>query len=171
MLCNTRLRSVHNVLLPLRGVRRPLPGQLRRLARPKSSSSPSYTQARQSLLLSPKTARTKFQSLPQQRLGVTRRNKSSLADQMASKSSSGYISSRVDKNPWLEALGISLRKTRTIPIPRWISPRQHTITFSEVLGHSSFLLVAISYAVDDFLLLRCIAVAGSTAMLFFTYFQ
>jgi hypothetical protein len=68
-------------------------------------------------------------------------------------------------------LGVFLRKTRRIPIPRWISPRLHTITFSEVLGHSSFVLVAISYAVDDFLLLRCIAVAGSTAMLFFTYYQ
>jgi hypothetical protein len=74
-------------------------------------------------------------------------------------------------NPSLEALGHFLRKPRTIPIPRWITPRHYTITFSEVLGHSSFLLVAISYAVDDFLLLRCIAVAGSTAMLFFTYYQ
>jgi hypothetical protein len=32
-------------------------------------------------------------------------------------------------------------------------------------------LVAASYAVDDFLHLRIIAVAGSTAMLFFTYFH
>jgi CRP-like cAMP-binding protein len=63
------------------------------------------------------------------------------------------------------------RKPRTIPIPRWISPRHHTMTVSEIFGHSSFLLVAISYAVDDFLMPRIIAVAGSTAMLVFTYFH
>lgn len=72
---------------------------------------------------------------------------------------------------WFQALDSFLRKSRTIPIPRWITPRHYTITASEVMGHSSFLLVAMSYAVDDFLMLRCIAVAGSTAMLFFTYFQ
>lgn len=75
------------------------------------------------------------------------------------------------QNSYWEALEAWLRKTRTIPVPRWITPRHYTITISEVLGHSSFLLVAISYAVDDFLMLRCIAVVGSTAMLFFTYFQ
>ena len=103
---------------------------------------------------------------------VGKRHKATLADQMAAKSSSGFVSAaRANKHPWMEALETFLRKTRTIPIPRWITPRHYTITFSEVLGHSSFLLVAISYAVDDFLLLRCIAVAGSTAMLFFTYYQ
>lgn len=64
-----------------------------------------------------------------------------------------------------------LRRPRTLPIPRWISPRHYTITLSECLGHSSFLLVFISYAVDDFMMLRYIAVAGSTAMLFFTYYH
>ena len=52
-----------------------------------------------------------------------------------------------------------------------MTPRHHTITFSEVLGHASFLLVAISYAVDDFLWLRILAVAGSSSMLFFAYFH
>jgi CRP-like cAMP-binding protein len=70
-----------------------------------------------------------------------------------------------------QALDQILRKPRTIPIPRWISPRHHTITLSEICGHSSFLLVAMSYAVDDFLTLRMVAVAGSTVMLFFTYWH
>lgn len=57
------------------------------------------------------------------------------------------------------------------PIPRWIAPKIYTITFSELLGHSSFILVAASYATDDFITLRSIAVVGSTAMLAFTYFH
>jgi hypothetical protein len=64
-----------------------------------------------------------------------------------------------------------LLKPRTLPIPRWISPRHYTATVSEVFGHSSFILVAISYAVDDFLHLRIIAVSGSAAMLLFSYFH
>jgi CRP-like cAMP-binding protein len=46
-----------------------------------------------------------------------------------------------------------------------------TFTYSELFGHASFLLVAISYAVDDFVQLRLIAIAGSSAMLVFTYFH
>lgn len=64
-----------------------------------------------------------------------------------------------------------LLQPRIIPIPRWISPRSYSFTLSECFGHASFILVAISYATDDFLLLRIIAVAGSTSMLFFTYFH
>jgi hypothetical protein len=64
-----------------------------------------------------------------------------------------------------------LLKPRTVSIPRWISPSHYTVTASEILGHSSFILVAISYAVDDFLHLRIIAVSGSAAMLFFSYFH
>ncbi|CAB9520419.1 cNMP [Seminavis robusta] len=60
---------------------------------------------------------------------------------------------------------------RTVPVPRWVSPRHYSITLSECFGHASFILVAISYSVDDFLMLRIIAVAGSTSMLFFTYFH
>jgi len=100
------------------------------------------------------------------------RSKATLANDMAAKSSAGYMSpGPTPQNAWIQYLEASLRKTRTIPIPRWITPRHYTITISECFGHSSFLLVAISYAVDDFLMLRCIAVAGSTAMLFFTYFH
>jgi CRP-like cAMP-binding protein len=64
-----------------------------------------------------------------------------------------------------------LSKPRTIPIPRWITPQNSQITLSEVFGHASFLVVATSYAVDDFLMLRIIAVIGSTSMLVFTYFH
>jgi CRP-like cAMP-binding protein len=70
-----------------------------------------------------------------------------------------------------EVLSAILGQPRTIPVPRWVSPKHHAITLSECFGHASFILVAISYAVDDFLLLRIIAVAGSTSMLFFTYFH
>jgi hypothetical protein len=64
-----------------------------------------------------------------------------------------------------------LLKPRTLPFPRWVTPRHFSMTLSECIGHSSFILVGISYAVDDFLMLRVIAVAGSTCMLFFTYFH
>ena len=64
-----------------------------------------------------------------------------------------------------------MRKPRTLPVPRWITPRHYQFTISEFFGHGSFVLVAASYAVDDFLLLRMIAVAGSTSMLFFAYFH
>lgn len=103
---------------------------------------------------------------------LQRRKKASLASDMAAKGAAGYTSPRtVHSFSFMEALESFLRKTRTIPIPRWITPRHYTITVAEVLGHSSFLLVALSYSVDDFLMLRCIAVVGSTAMLFFTYYQ
>uniref|UniRef100_A0A7S2YNR7 Cyclic nucleotide-binding domain-containing protein n=1 Tax=Entomoneis paludosa TaxID=265537 RepID=A0A7S2YNR7_9STRA len=72
---------------------------------------------------------------------------------------------------WIERLTAYLQQQRTIPIPRWVTPGHQTISISEIFGHSSFVLVAISYAVDDFLMLRCIAVVGSTAMLVFTYFH
>lgn len=59
----------------------------------------------------------------------------------------------------------------TIPIPRWVTPKHYSYTYSEIFGHASFILVAASYAVDDFVWLRIIAVAGSASMLVFTYFH
>jgi CRP-like cAMP-binding protein len=70
-----------------------------------------------------------------------------------------------------ERINRYLNKPRTIPIPRWISPERSTISMSECFGHGSFILVAISYAVDDFVQLRLLAIAGSSAMLVFTYFH
>lgn len=64
-----------------------------------------------------------------------------------------------------------LLRPRRIPIPRWITPQQKTFNYSECFGHASFVLVAASYATDDFLYLRIAAVAGSSAMLVFTYFH
>jgi CRP-like cAMP-binding protein len=64
-----------------------------------------------------------------------------------------------------------MSKPRTLPIPRWVSPTHSTTTLAEVAGHSSFILVAISYAVEDFLHLRLLAIAGSSVMLFFAYFH
>jgi hypothetical protein len=68
-------------------------------------------------------------------------------------------------------MNVFLNQPRTVPVPRWVSPRHYSTTLSESFGHASFILVAASYAVDDFLQLRIIAVAGSTAMLVFTYFH
>jgi hypothetical protein len=81
----------------------------------------------------------------------------------ASSSNYGHLS--IDKIDHI------LNTPREIPIPRWISPQRHTFTLSECFGHASFFLVAASYAVDDFLQLRLIAIAGSSAMLVFTYFH
>jgi len=69
------------------------------------------------------------------------------------------------------ALYTTLLKPRTVPLPRWISSNSIKITLSEVFGHGAFILVATSYAVDDFVMLRAIAVLGSSSMLVFTYFH
>lgn len=88
----------------------------------------------------------------------------------ASAASAAAATNRVRRN-LLERLSDLLGKPRTIPVPRWVTPKHYPYTLSECFGHASFFLVAVSYAVDDFLVLRIIAVAGSTAMLFFTYFH
>jgi hypothetical protein len=88
------------------------------------------------------------------------------ASQATSLNTSSSASSSLEK-----VLHKILLKPRKIPIPRWITPRQKSITFSECFGHMSFVLVAVSYATDDFLYLRMIAVAGSSAMLVFAYFH
>lgn len=70
-----------------------------------------------------------------------------------------------------DSINTWLNTPRTLPIPRWISPRMITFQISECFGHASFILVAVSYAMDDFLHLRVVAIVGSTAMLVFTYFH
>jgi len=72
---------------------------------------------------------------------------------------------------FLERLNSVLLTARYIHIPRWISPRKYSFNLSECFGHFSFVLVAVSYATDDFTLLRVIAVAGSSFMMVFTYFH
>jgi CRP-like cAMP-binding protein len=76
-----------------------------------------------------------------------------------------------DVIPLRDRMNMFLNQPRALPIPRWISPERSTISYSEIFGHASFVLVAVSYAVDDFIQLRLLAIAGSTAMLVFTYFH
>lgn len=108
---------------------------------------------------------------------ITRQNASVASDLRPTNTSwqslwSGFARpSNYNYNNWQSTLEELLRRPRTIPIPRWINPKHNQITASECFGHASFVLVAASYAVDDFLLLRMIAVAGSTAMLAFAYFH
>ena len=97
----------------------------------------------------------------QQFTAITRRNKATIAN--------GEVSSTRQSSQ--DIINSFLNKPRTVPIPRWLSPTHTTTTLSECFGHSSFILVATSYAVDDFLELRLIAIAGSAAMLVFTYFH
>lgn len=99
------------------------------------------------------------------RFGV-RRKKSTLHQQQDAASSERMTVARLQ-----EQINAYLNKPRTVPIPRWISPELTTISLSECFGHGSFILVAMSYAVDDFVQLRLIAIAGSTAMLVFAYFH
>jgi len=101
----------------------------------------------------------------------TNRRLDETRQQVSSVLSSEASTIATPKRSWTENLSDVLRQSRTVPIPRWISPRHVTMTYTELFGHSSFVLVAISYAVDDFLMLRMIAVVGSTAMLLFTYFH
>lgn len=94
----------------------------------------------------------------------------------SSSSSKRNVSNNASNTRWmnhsiLQKLDVWLRTQRTIPIPRWITPKHYTITLSECFGHCSFILVAVSYAVDDYMQLRILAIIGSTAMLFFTYFH
>lgn len=106
----------------------------------------------------------------------TARNQSTSAG-ISSESSSAFGNSastrmsRSIQSSFESAVQRFLLKPRRMPIPRWITPRQKTLTFSECFGHMSFVLVAASYATDDFLYLRMIAVAGSSAMLVFAYFH
>jgi len=64
-----------------------------------------------------------------------------------------------------------LNVPRLLRVPRWISPQYKTYKIVEWFGHGSFFLVAVSYAVDDFVQLRLLAILGSSAMLVFTYFH
>mmetsp|Transcript_22820 Transcript_22820/g.45507 ORF Transcript_22820/g.45507 Transcript_22820/m.45507 type:complete len:388 (+) Transcript_22820:360-1523(+) len=65
----------------------------------------------------------------------------------------------------------SLRTSLTAPRQLPLIPRCPQFTLAEALGHTSFVLVALSYSIDDVLWLRATAVTGSTAMLAFTYFH
>jgi hypothetical protein len=102
---------------------------------------------------------------------TNKRQNATLAGGQAGAAAMQAAPKEVQRRTFWQALDGILCRPRTIPIPRWISPRHHTITLSEICGHASFILVAFSYAVDDFLMLRIIAVAGSTVMLFFTYWH
>lgn len=71
----------------------------------------------------------------------------------------------------VESLNAFLLKPRSLPLPRYLSPRHYSFTYSEIFGHASFILVAASYATDDFLHLRIMAVMGAGSMVFFSYFH
>lgn len=81
------------------------------------------------------------------------------------------FNSREAMEKMTQLLSSFLLKPRTLPIPRWITPQHFSLTFSECFGHASFLMIAAAYYSEDFLVLRIIAVAGSTSMLVFTYFH
>eukprot|EP00588_Corethron_pennatum_P017855 CAMPEP_0194306216 /NCGR_PEP_ID=MMETSP0171-20130528/3445_1 /TAXON_ID=218684 /ORGANISM="Corethron pennatum, Strain L29A3" /LENGTH=454 /DNA_ID=CAMNT_0039057955 /DNA_START=242 /DNA_END=1606 /DNA_ORIENTATION=+ len=78
--------------------------------------------------------------------------------------------------------GVVLQRflTRPRPVPRMVAAllapcartaAPPTYCVSEIFGHTSFVLVATSYALDDYLMLRVVATAGCSSMLFFTYFH
>lgn len=87
----------------------------------------------------------------------------------------GMSSSRLSSRELMEEitrfLSAFLLKPRTLPIPRWITPQHFSLTLSEGFGHASFIIIAAAYYSEDFFVLRLTAVAGSTAMLIFTYFH
>ena len=107
------------------------------------------------------------------RSSTGKRRKATLAPNNSSNVGSSATSTTTTgaRKTLLDRLSNHLGKPRTIPIPRWVTPKHYSYTYSELFGHASFILVAASYSVDDFLGLRIIAVAGSTSMLFFTYFH
>ena len=91
------------------------------------------------------------------------------ASHLVSLSFSTSLQSSPSAPRWYSTLRTSLMVPRHFPL----LPRSPTNTFSlaEALGHTSFVLVALSYSIDDVLWLRLTAVVGSTAMLGFTYFH
>jgi len=107
---------------------------------------------------SPKTSHSRRQQRFQER-------------QKATLASSRQQKTEIIEKTLRERINLWLNQPRRIPVPRWISPELVTFQYSECFGHVSFVLVAISYAVDDFLQLRLMAIAGSSAMLVFTYFH
>mmetsp|Transcript_7071 Transcript_7071/g.14439 ORF Transcript_7071/g.14439 Transcript_7071/m.14439 type:complete len:472 (-) Transcript_7071:393-1808(-) len=134
-------------------IRNPRSGGGRKRSKPCSSSRPS--------------------SSPKQQQGQ-RRQKATLAGNLSLRAGrqGGTQNHHGNHNNNLrKSIDAWLNEPRTIPIPRWISPRMVTFRLSECYGHASFFLVAVSYAVDDFLHLRLIAIAGSSANLVFTYFH
>jgi len=90
---------------------------------------------------------------------------------MPSQQQQQQLQSEYFTKTFVERTKLWLNEPRRLPVPRWISPKMITFRYSECFGHASFFLVAVSYAVDDFLHLRLIAIAGSSAMLVFTYFH
>ena len=67
----------------------------------------------------------------------------------------------------VESLNAFLLKPRSLPLPWYLSPRHYS--FTEIFGHAFFILVAASYATDDFVHLRIMAVMGARSMVFFSY--
>ena len=104
---------------------------------------------------------------------VQRRRKTSIANEsmISNTTKTAATENAGTYTRFQETIRQLLHKPRALPIPRWISPQFNTTTLAEAFGHSSFILVAASYAVDDFISLRLIAIAGSSAMLVFTYFH
>jgi Popeye protein conserved region len=137
-----------------------------------SSSSIIISQKRQRSSLSLSRQRQQQQQ-PVQQKSQQQQNQHEQASSSSSSSSSSsfYHQTLLRESPFWTRLDTFLRRPRSLPIPRYISPKFQQVTVAECFGHLSFLLVATSYAVDDFVLLRCIAVVASTCMLCFTYYH
>lgn len=131
--------------------------------RPSSRIKPSRGRKRSKPCGSKPSSKQHQQQSPQQR-----RQKATLAGK--SQQQQFHTTENLRKNIY-ERINLWLNEPRRLAVPRWISPQMITFRYSECFGHASFFLVAVSYAVDDFLHLRLIAIAGSSAMLVFTYFH
>lgn len=140
------------------------------------SNGTRYQRAKTTTARKPHT----HKSLRSMRTQTTQREKATLAGNSSSSASSSSSAAtaaatnegqRNLRKELIDVVSAILGKPRALPIPRWVTPKYYTMTYSECFGHASFILVAASYALDDFLWLRIIAVAGSTSMLVFTYFH
>jgi CRP-like cAMP-binding protein len=152
----------------------------RRCGRPPRSTTTTTTTTQHQRNATTVTVARRYQQQTQQSVSLSKQG--SVATTFTRKSTAGrvipisggnkqhvtYASNMISIR---DGLNHALNLPRTLPIPRWISPQRFTFTYSEVCGHASFCLVAISYAVDDFIQLRILAILGSTAMLAFTYFH
>ena len=65
----------------------------------------------------------------------------------------------------------SLKTALLVPRKFKLFNKELSLTLAELAGHSSFVLVAISYNFSDMLVLRTLAVGGSSLMLIFTFFH
>mmetsp|Transcript_29320 Transcript_29320/g.47553 ORF Transcript_29320/g.47553 Transcript_29320/m.47553 type:complete len:505 (-) Transcript_29320:129-1643(-) len=139
------------------------------------SNNNSIGEHQRRMMLSTTSRQINTKATPKSQQMLNQNNRATTTTTIRTILSEATLESLLPRSPTLRhlvnTLNTSLLKQRSLPLPRYISPQHYSFTLSECFGHASFILVAASYATEDFLQLRIMAVFGSGAMLLFTYFH